>query len=95
MNSETEKSSTAYLSSQNGYTTFTFGGTTITFLTSKNLERYTKVKKWNNGYIEVLAKNKGKEEHEDYIDLVPILENLYMNPHQFLSGIKNVEVNYA
>ncbi|WP_296854951.1 hypothetical protein [Treponema sp.] len=41
---------TAYLSSKNEYTTFSFNGTTLTFLTSKNLERYTKVKMWDNGY---------------------------------------------
>ena len=87
-------SSTAFLSSKNEYSTFSFNGTTITFLTSKNLERYTKVKKWDNGYIVVMAKNKSKPEHEDYIDLEPILKNLYMDSEAFLSKIKNVEVRY-
>ncbi|MBR4322878.1 hypothetical protein [Treponema sp.] len=87
-------SSTAFLSSKDNYSTFSFNGTTLTFLTSKNLERYTKVKKWDNGYIVVMAKNKSKPEHEDYIDLQPILENLYMEPESFLSKIKNVEVRY-
>ena len=64
------------------------------FLTSKNLERYTRIKAWDNGYLVVMAKNKSKPEHEDYIDLLPILENLYMNPAEFLSGIKNVEIHY-
>lgn len=32
---------------------------------------------------------------EEYIDLVPILENLYIDPDWFLAPIKNVEVNYA
>lgn len=41
-----------------------------------------------------MAKNKSKPEHEDYIDLQPILENLYMEPESFLSKIKNVEVRY-
>ena len=85
---------TAILSSKNEYTTFSFAGTTITFLTSKNLERYTRIKAWDNGYLVVMAKNKSKPEHEDYIDLLPILENLYMNPTEFLSGIKNVEIHY-
>ena len=85
---------TAILSSKGEYTTFTFGDTTLTFLTSKNLERYTKVKMWDNGYLVVSAKNKGKGEHEDYIDLLPILENLYMNADSFLRGIKNVEIRY-
>ena len=89
-----DNSSTAFLSSKDNYSTFSFNGTTLTFLTSKNLERYTKVKKWDNVYIVVMAKNKSKPEHEDYIDLQPILENLYMEPESFLSKIKNVEVRY-
>lgn len=87
-------STVAFLSNKDSYTTFSFNGKTITFLTSKNLERYTKVKKWDNGYIVVMAKNKSKPEHEDYIDLEPILRNLYMEPKQFLSKIKSVEVKY-
>ena len=89
-----QNSTTAFLSSKGNYSTFSFNGTTLTFLTSKNLERYTKVKKWDNGYIVVMAKNKSKPEHEDYIDLQPILENLYMEPESFLSKIQNVEVRY-
>ena len=89
-----EKSGTAILSSKNEYTTFSFAGTTLTFLTSKNLERYTQIKAWDNGYLVVMAKNKAKPEHEDYIDLQPILENLYMNPTAFLSSIKSVEIRY-
>ena len=69
-------STVAFLSNKDSYTTFSFNGKTLTFLTSKNLERYTKVKKWDNGYIVVMAKNKSKPEHEDYIDLEPILKNL-------------------
>lgn len=89
-----QASSTAFLSSKNEYSTFSFNGTTITFLTSKNLERYTKIKKWDKGYLVVMAKNKSKAEHEDYIDLQPILENLYMDAESFLSKIQNVEVRY-
>ena len=88
------ESSVAVLSSKDSYTTFSFNGTTLTFLTSKNLERYTKVKKWDNGYIVVMAKNKSKPEHEDYIDLEPILKNLYMDSTKFLSKIKGVEIRY-
>ena len=64
----------------------------LTFLTSKNLECYTRVIKWDNGYIVVMAKNKSKLEHEDYIDLEPILNNLYMDSKKFLSKIKSVEI---
>ena len=93
-NSIMPNSTVAFLSNKDSYTTFSFNGKTITFLTSKNLERYTKVKKWDNGYIVVIAKNKSKPEHEDYIDLEPILKNLYMDPEKFLSKIKSVEVKY-
>jgi hypothetical protein len=56
-----QNSTTAFLSSKGNYSTFSFNGTTLTFLTSKNLERYTKVKKWDNGYIVDMAKNKSKK----------------------------------
>jgi hypothetical protein len=42
----------------------------------------------------VIANYNGKEE-EEYIDLVPILENLLMDVPAFLSPIKKVEVSYA
>ena len=42
----------------------------------------------------LIGKNKGKPEHEDYIDLQPILENLYMEPSDFLNPIKGVEISY-
>ena len=90
------KSSTAILSSNGAYTTFSFNGTTITFLTSKNLERYTKVKEWDNGYIVVMTKYAHKEEEqEEYIDLLPILDSLRMDSDAFLKPIKNVEVSYG
>ena len=86
--------SIAILSNKGEYTTFTFNDKTLKFLTSKNLERYTQIKEWDNGYLVVMAKNKGKPEHEDYIDLQPILENLYMEPSDFLNPIKGVEISY-
>ncbi len=83
----------AKLSNDGEYTFFSFGDKTLTFLTSKNLERYTEVKEWDNGYLVVMAKNKNKDKaYEDYIDLRPILENLYMNPYEFLKPIKGVEL---
>ena len=85
----------AILSSKGEYTTFTYGGQTITFLTSKNLERYLKVMEWDHGYLIVLAKNRGRPAHEDYIDLVPILDNLYMDASSFLDPIKEVRIRYA
>ena len=86
----------AKLSNNGEYTLFSFGNKTLTFLTSKNLEKYTEIKEWDNGYIVVMAKNKNKKEsHEDYIDLFPILENLYMDPQEFLKPIKGVELDYV
>lgn len=86
----------AYLSNNGEYTTFSFGGRTLTFLTSKSLERYTNVIEWDNGYLVVMAKYSTRPtEEEEYIDLIPILENLYMNAEVFLNPIQQVEVRYA
>lgn len=86
----------AYLSNNGEYTTFTFGGRTLTFLTSKSLERYTRIIEWDNGYIVAMAKFSTRPtEEEEYIDLIPILKNLYMNVEAFLSPIRQVEVRYA
>ena len=84
----------AILSSNGRYTSFSYGGNTIRFLTSPRLLRYEKVLKWDNGYIEVIANYNGKEE-EEYIDLVPILENLQMDVSAFLAPIERVEVSYG
>lgn len=83
----------AYLTNHGEYTVFTYGDRSLTFLTSKSLERYTQVKEWDNGYLVVMAKYKMRpEEEEEYIDLIPILENLYMDPESFLKPIQSVEV---
>ncbi len=84
--------STAYLFNDGEYSIFSFGNVNLKFLTSKNLEKYIKVKEWNKGYLVVTKKNFGKSEQEDYIDLQPILENLYMDPEKFYRSIKRVEV---
>ncbi len=86
----------AFLSSFDKYTTFSYGGKTITFRTCDGLERYTKVLTWDHGYLEVMAKYKQrKEEIEEFIDLIPILEGLYMDKEAFLKPIKKVSVQYA
>jgi hypothetical protein len=84
----------AVLSSKGNYTSFTYGDEIIRFMTSHRLERYVKVNKWDHGYLEVIARYNGREE-EEYIDLIPILKNLYIDPDAFLKPIKNVEVSYA
>ena len=84
----------AILSSYGRYTSFSYGGDIIRFMTSPRLVRYEKVLKWDNGYIEVIANYNGKEE-EEYIDLVPILENLLMDASVFLNPIERVKVSNA
>lgn len=89
------KDSVAILSSFDKYTTFLFNGKKLTFRTCDNLDRYTKILLWDNGYIEVMAKYKNKEQEiEEYIDLIPVLDNLYMNKKEFLSPIKEVKIQY-
>ena len=50
---------------------------------------------WDYGYIVVNAEYKGVGEVEEYIDLVPILENLYYDVDKFLEPIKEVRIEYA
>lgn len=68
---------TAYLSNDGEYTFFTFGDRTISFLTSRNLEKYLEIVEWDHGYIVVLSKNYNREQEEDYIDLIPIIETFW------------------
>jgi len=85
----------AYLSNDKEYTSFTCGDTVIRFLTPARLEKYINVLSWDDGYIEVIAKYKGIGEVEEYIDLNPILDNLYINRDEFLKPIEKVSVRYA
>lgn len=85
----------AILSSDKEFTSFIFDGHNIRFRTSSRLERYTKVIEWDNGYIVVMAKYKGHKEEEEYIDLVPILENLYFDVDKFLKPIQKVRIEYV
>ena len=86
----------AILSSFDRYTTFSYANKKLTFRTCNGLERYTKVLLWDNGYIEVMAKYKQeKDEIEEYIDLTPVLDGLYMDKQKFLAPIKEVRIEYA
>ena len=86
----------ALLSSAGGFTAFSFGGYNIRFRAPYSLERYMDVVKWDNGYLVVLAKYRhNSEPEEEYIDLKPILEGLYIDPVSFLKPIKSVRVVYA
>lgn len=75
------------MSNNKDFTSFRFDGHNIRFRTSPRLERYTKVIEWDKGDIVVMAKYEGCEEEEEYIDLIPILENLYFDVEDFLKPI--------
>ena len=86
-------SSSAVLSSSGCFSSFKAGGDTIRFATSPRLVRYTRVKRWDDGYLEV-GVDYGHGEVEDYIDIRQILDNLYYDTDSFLKNIKKVEVRY-
>ena len=94
MDKKQDTSSTAILSNNGDMTSFSFGNNNIRFRTPKRLKRYTEIKEWDKGYIVVMADYEGMELTEDYIDLQPILKNLYMNPETFLKPIQSVKLNY-
>ena len=86
----------ALLSSAGGFTAFSFGGYNIRFRAPYSLERYVDVIKWDNGYLVVLAKYSHNDQpEEEYIDLKPILRDLYIDSSTFLKPIKNVRIAYA
>ena len=84
----------AVLSSDGVYTSFAYGGRLIRFMTSPQLRRYKQVLKWDNGYLVVRADYCNSGEEEDYIDLVPVLKNLNIDPLSFLRNIKRVRIAY-
>lgn len=92
----TNVQNTATLGNSNGFTEFRFRDALIRFRAPYSLEHYTRVKRWDAGYLVADAKyahNAGDE--EEYIDFVPILKDLYIDPDAFLFPIKNVEVAHA
>ena len=86
---------TAYLSNDGRYTVFRFGDQRLKFIAPYSLEQYMQVKEWDNGYLVVMAKYTHDDQPiEEYIDLVPILDNLHMERDGFLAPIRHVEVSY-
>ncbi len=86
----------AILSSGGGFTAFSFGRYNIRFRAPYSLERYVDVVKWDDGYLVVRAKySHNTEPEEEYIDLKPILDGLYIDSASFLKPIKSVRVAYA
>ena len=83
----------AFLSNDNNYTIFKYKDHIIRFLAPYSLERYAEVKEWDNGYLVVMTKYKHSDELvEEYIDLLPILDNLYFDTSEFLWSIKRVGI---
>lgn len=83
----------AILSNDNQYTIFKHGNTVIRFRSPYSLEYYSQIKEWDDGYIVVLTKYRHSDELiEEYIDLVPILEHLYIDKKEFLKPIKGVVI---
>ncbi len=82
----------AILRNNEEYTIFEFNNQIIRFATSSRLEKYTKVVEWDYGYLVVMAKYKNVGEVEEYIDLIPILQNLYYDTDAFLAPIKEVRI---
>lgn len=87
--------SLAILTNSGRYTKFIFKGKTITFMHGKDLLKYLQVKEWKDGFLVVDCLGKAKGKYEDYIDMPYILENLYMDPVTYLSGMQGVTIQYA
>lgn len=86
-------SGVATIGNEKNYTVFQYVNHVIRFVAPYSLERYTEVKDWDNSYLVVMAKYRHNEKpEEEYIDLVPILKNLYFDADKFLAPIKEVEV---
>ena len=85
----------AFISNDDNFTIFKYKNYTIRFKAPYSLEKYTDIVGWDDGYLVIMAKYKhNKESEEEYIDLVPILENLYIEPKIFLRSIKEVLIDY-
>lgn len=86
----------AYLSNNGDMIKFQYGKWTVRFRGPYSLEYFTAIKDWDNGYMVVMAKYRHNQEpEEEYIDLVPILKNLYIDALQFLKPIKEVRLAYG
>lgn len=86
----------ALLGNEKNYTIFRYGPYTIRFKAPYSLEKYTSIKEWDHGYLVVMAKYKhNPQPEEEYIDLLPILQDLYISPESFLQNIKEVKLDNA
>ena len=75
----------AVLGKDHEFIIFEYQNYRIRFKAPYSLERFTSIKKWDEGYLVVMAKYAHRSEREEeYIDLVPILESLYICTNAFL-----------
>ena len=88
-----EENSYAKLRNNGRYTQFIYKDTVITFMHGKDLQRYIKVKEWDDGYLVVDCLGTVMGKYEDYIDMRYILENLYMDPEEYLKDVKGVVID--
>ena len=86
-------SHTAFLSNEGSYTIFSFGETRLKFIAPYSLQKYENVVQWDNGYLVVMAKYAHNQQaEEEYIDLIPVLKDLCIEPNEYLKPIRKVEV---
>lgn len=85
----------AILKNNEKYTFFAYKDQVIRFATSDKLEKYTQIVEWDYGYLVVMAKYKNLDIVEEYIDLIPILQDLYYDVDDFLKPIKEVRIEDA
>ena len=76
------------------FSVFFFRNRVIRFKAPYSLERYTSVKEWDNGYLMAKYCHNSQPE-EEYIDLLPILNGLYINGQEFLKPIKGVAIAHG
>lgn len=87
-----DSQSTGILTNETRYSMFKVGNVCIKFKTSPYLERYLSIQKWNNGYIECMAKYATVPQPvEEFIDLRFIAERLKL-PQDFFDSIKEVTI---
>ena len=83
---------TATITNKDNTSIFQCGDLHIEFETSPYLEGYTSILKWDNGYIECVAKYSTlKEPIEEYIDLRAIAEEQRL-PKDIFKGISEVHI---
>lgn len=86
----------AYLSNNKDMIVFRYGSRVIRFRGAYSLEYFSSIKEWDNGYIVVMAKYRHNQEpEEEYIDLIPILKNLYIDASKFVKPIREVRLAYG